>query len=149
MSKTTRSTTTRDASLPALAITYHQVLRDRGWPRATTLSRTDPPVHTHYRQLLNRVFTAAKVRELTPRIEQIIHDLIDGFAGAGVCEFVDALLVHAHGDDDQPLSMGELQDLMHQLITGGFETTTGALATGMWLLLRYPEQTEMLRPSPT
>ena len=41
--------------------------------------------------------------------------------------------------------MDELQDLMHQLITGGFETTTGALATGMWLLLRHPDQLELLR----
>ena len=28
-------------------------------------------------------------------------------------------MVHAHGDDEEPLSMHELQNLMHQLITGG------------------------------
>ena len=58
-------------------------------------------------------------------------------------------LVHAHGDDDEPFTMEELQDLMHQLITGGFETTTAALSTGMWLLLRYPEQQQMLRDDPS
>ena len=58
-------------------------------------------------------------------------------------------LVHAHGDDEQPLTMEELQDLMHQLITGGFETTTAALSTGMWLLLRYPEQQRLLRDDPS
>ena len=58
-------------------------------------------------------------------------------------------LVHSHGDDEEPLSMEELQDLMHQLVTGGFETTTAALSTGMWLLLRYPEQQQMLRDDPT
>jgi len=57
-------------------------------------------------------------------------------------------LVHAHGDDEEPFTMEELQDLMHQLITGGFETTTAALSTGMWLLLRYPEQQQMLRDDP-
>jgi len=41
--------------------------------------------------------------------------------------------------------MEELQDLMHQLITGGFETTTAALRTGLWLLLRYPDQMAKLR----
>lgn len=58
-------------------------------------------------------------------------------------------LVHAHGDDEEPFTMEELQDLMHQLITGGFETTTAALSTGMWLLLRYPDQQQMLRDDPS
>ena len=47
-------------------------------------------------------------------------------------------LVHAHEDEDgvEPLSVAELQNLMHQLVTGGFETTTSALNHGMWLLTR-------------
>jgi len=57
-------------------------------------------------------------------------------------------LVHAHGDDDEAFTMEELQDLMHQMITGGFETTTAALSTGMWHLLRFPEQQQMLRDDP-
>ena len=58
-------------------------------------------------------------------------------------------LVHAHGDDEEPFTMEELQDLMHQLITGGFETTTAALSSGMWHLLRFPEQQQMLRDDPS
>ena len=60
-------------------------------------------------------------------------------------------LVHAHigeGDDDgdaEPLSVAELQNLMHQLITGGFETTTSALNHGMWLLTRRPDIQDRLR----
>jgi len=205
------------------AAEYQRVLTEQGWPRSATLQRTDPPVHTRYRNLLNRVFTMNRVRELTPRIEEIASDLVDRFIGAGRCEFVaefalpmpgrliaeqlglgpddygtfrrwaDAmlllasrqptveeaiaeaaieveaqhflaneiakrrehptddllsLLAHAHGEDEQPLTMGELQDLMHQLVTGGFETTTGAIAKGMWLLLRYPEQQAVLRAQP-
>ena len=53
-------------------------------------------------------------------------------------------LVHAHGDDEEPLSMHELQNLMHQLITGGFETTQSALNHGMWSLVRFPEIAEKL-----
>jgi cytochrome P450 len=52
-----------------------------------------------------------------------------------------SVLVHAHEDEDgaEPLSVGELQNLMHQLVTGGFETTTSALDHGMWLLTRRPD----------
>ena len=57
-------------------------------------------------------------------------------------------LVHAHGDDEAPLTMNELQDLLHQLITGGFETTTSALAKGMWLLLMHPDQLVRVRAEP-
>ena len=48
-------------------------------------------------------------------------------------------MVHAHGDDEEPLSMHELQNLMHQLITGGYETTQSAINHGMWALIRFPE----------
>ena len=136
----------------------------------------------------------ARVKELTPRIEEIATSLVDGFAAAGRCEFVSdfalplpgiliaeqiglspseyktfrrwadamlslaqrpmsvdeavaeaeieveaqhflaeeferrradptddliSLLVNAHGDDEEPFTVQELQDLMHQLITGG------------------------------
>jgi cytochrome P450 len=54
-------------------------------------------------------------------------------------------LVHSHGDDDEPLSMHELQNLMHQLVTGGFETTTNALNHGMWLLTRRPDVQDRVR----
>ena len=54
-------------------------------------------------------------------------------------------LVHAHGDDETPLSMPELQNLMHQLITGGFETTQTAIDHGMWTLIRFPELVQQLR----
>jgi cytochrome P450 len=199
---------------------HRQVFEEKGWIKASTLQRTDPPVHTRYRKLLNRVFTQRRVKELTPRIDEITHDLIDGFIDAGSCEFIadfalplpgiviceqlglpaseyqtfkrwaDAMLamsqraltpeeaveaaeveleaqhhlaaeferrraeptddlisalVHSHGDDEEPLTIEELQDLMHQLVTGGFETTTAALGTAMWLLLRYPDQMALLR----
>jgi cytochrome P450 len=204
-------------------VAYHEALTERGWPRQATLQRTDPPVHSRYRKLLNRVFTPATVREFTPHLEQIAEELVDGFAAAGTCEFVadfalplpgifiaeqlgldranyrtfrrwaDAMLaqanrpltvdealatadieleaqhfladeferrreqpgddlismlVTAHGDDEQPLTMNELQDLMHQLITGGFETTTAALGAGVWLLARHPDQQVLLREQP-
>ena len=192
-----------------------------GWPHVSTLQRTDPPVHSRYRKLLDRVFTIARVRELTPHIDGVVDMLIDRFIDQGECEFdhdfampmpgiiiaeqlgldrdkvatfkrwADAMLgsaraavateeevranakieleaqlfladifenrrkqptddlmsamVHSHGEDEEPLTMSELQNLMHQLITGGFETTQTAINHGMWTLLRYPELQEKLR----
>lgn len=56
-------------------------------------------------------------------------------------------LVHAHEDeaDADPLTVAELQNLMHQLVTGGFETTTSALNHGMWLLTRRPDVQDRVR----
>lgn len=205
------------------SVAYHRELADRGWPRQPTLQRTDPPLHSKYRKLLNRVFTPATVKTFEPMLHEIAVELVDGFAAKGRCEFVAdfalplpgifiaeqlgldrtqyrrfrrwaeamlalnmrkltveeaiaeaeheleaqhflaeefekrrehktddliSLLVHAHGADEEPFTMGEMQDLMHQLITGGFETTTGSLSAGMLLLIQHPEQLALLRERP-
>ncbi|MEP0189881.1 MAG: cytochrome P450 [Erythrobacter sp.] len=202
---------------------YQAVLAEKGWGHIQTLQRTDPPVHGRYRKLLDRVFTASRVKELGPRVDNISEELIGNFADRGSCEFVaeyampfpgiviaeqlgldrskittfkrwgDAMLamatkimteeetrataeieleaqhflaeifedrratpqddlisalVHAHGDDMEPLTIHELQSLMHQLITGGFETTQSAIAHAVWLLVRQPELQEQLYGDP-
>lgn len=224
----------RTARLSESARAAAQVMADRGWVRAQTLQRTDPPVHTHYRRLLGRVFARRNIDALAPRITEIAHELIDAVADAGECDFLNdfalplpgiviceqlgldaaqyprfkrwadamlagaqrsmtvdeaieqaeieldaqhhlaaefearrseprddliSLLVHAHrmpddGDaatestDDEPFTIEELQDLMHQLVTGGFETTTSALTKGLYLLLQHPDQMALLRQRP-
>jgi cytochrome P450 len=201
---------------------HERMLAERGWTPVDTLQRSDPPEHTRYRKLVNRVFTPRRVNnDLLPRVEAITGELIDAFIDRGSCEFVtefaillpgvvmteqlgldrsqvttfrqwvEALLapkmfpltedemvevtevaltaqhhfaavfeerrLHPTGDlmsalanahvegGDEPLTMNELQDLVHQLIAGGFETTATAIAHGMWLLLRNPEQMQLLR----
>lgn len=54
----------------------------------------DPPEHTQYRQALQPLFGPARMKELEPRIREIINQLIDGFADSGRCEFV-AEFAHA------------------------------------------------------
>ena len=196
-----------------------------GWSHVSTLQRTDPPAHDRYRKLLDRVFTIARVKELTPHIDDVVEGLIQTFADRGECEFndefampmpgiiiaeqlgldadkvatfkrwADAMLgaaraavaseeevranaeieleaqlflakvfeerrlhptndlmsamVHSHGEDEEPLTMAELQNLMHQLITGGFETTQTAINHGMWTLIRHPELQSQLRDDNT
>ncbi len=199
------------------------VFSEKGWVKARTLQRTDPPEHTQYRKILGRVFTNRTVERMRPRLEEITNQLIDNFIDQGSCEFVSefalplpgificeqlglpaeeygtfkkwadamlamsqkplspeeatmqaeleveaqhhlakefkkrreepaddliSLIVHAH-EDDEPFTMEELQDLMHQLVTGGFETTTAAISKAMLLLLQYPDQMEKLRSDPS
>ena len=65
-----------------------QYRAENGWERVSTLQRTDPPVHTMYRRLVNRAFTASRIRTMTPYIETCVNDLIDGFIDQGGCDFV-------------------------------------------------------------
>lgn len=205
-------------------VKYQSILEEKGWGHVQTLQRTDPPEHLRYRKLLDRVFTASRVKTLTPFVDDVSGELIDAFIDRGSCEFIseyampfpgiiiaeqlgldrseirtfkkwgDAMLamatkildeeqlrataaieleaqhfladmfeqrrahpqddlisalVHAHGDDMEPLTMHELQNLMHQLITGGFETTQSAVAHAVWLLVRQPELQDMLFEDPT
>jgi cytochrome P450 len=213
----------RSAGVNPVAVAYVKALSERGWARATTLQRTDPPTHTRYRTVLNRVFTPGRVRALKPAIDVIVEELVEPMLKAGRCEFVAdfalplpgmfiaeqlgldrsqyrtfrrwaeamlclanrptmtmdeamveveveleaqrylaaecdkrrsdpgddliSLIVHAHADDE-PFTMNELQDLLHQLVTGGFETTTAGLATAMMLLATHPDQQLLLRERP-
>jgi cytochrome P450 len=61
---------------------------EHGWERVSTLQRTDPPVHTKYRKLINDAFTVKRVRSMTNYIETTVNDLLDRFIDAGRCEFM-------------------------------------------------------------
>jgi cytochrome P450 len=50
------------------------------------LSQVDPPRHTAYRALVERLFTAPVVARLEAHIEFDAQALIDGFVGAGECD---------------------------------------------------------------
>jgi cytochrome P450 len=204
-----------------LGALFQQRLSERGWAHVPTLHQSDPPQHTRYRRLLNRVFSPTVVRQMVPGLERICDELIDGFSDRGRCEFVqefafplpgmvisnalglpreeigtfrrwaDAMLAPAQGlltdedatlryadieaeaqhylaemfearraaptgdlisvlveaadEDEQPLTMPELQNLMQQLITGGYITTADGIAAAMYLLAEDPEQQRRIR----
>jgi cytochrome P450 len=67
---------------------YQSVLKERGWPSVPTLQRCDGERHARHRKLVERVFTPARVRDLTPRLEELSHQIIDRFIDRGECEFV-------------------------------------------------------------
>lgn len=200
---------------------YDEHLEQIGWGHVQTLQRTDPPVHSRYRRLLNRTLTPTIVKGMIPGVERITEELIDAFIDRGECEFIsefafplpgkviaeqiglddsqiamfktwaDAMLAPAQGllmDEesvrhyasleaqaqhylagifeerrenptgdmisalvappeagDAPFTMHELQNLMNQLITGGYTTTADAMGNAMLLLIQHPDQMDLLR----
>lgn len=186
---------------------------ERGFPAIHTLVTNDPPSHTGYRALVDKVFTASFVKNLEPHIAALCDELIDDFIGQGrvdlLREFAVKLpmylitgqlgmpredwqrfkhwsdisieqinptlaperelqitdeliemqqyiwrraqeyerapaetllskLVHVELDGRR-LTPRELIGIMHQLLVAGNETTTNAIATGVWMLLEKPE----------
>ena len=65
-----------------------RIYDERGWQPLDTLISNDPPSHRFYRQLVDRAFTPGKIDELEPRINEIIHELIDQFIDRPEVEFV-------------------------------------------------------------
>lgn len=208
-----------------LGALFNERLAEKGWAHVPTLHQSDPPEHTRYRRLLNKVFSPGRVRQMVPAVERICDQLIDAFIGRGGCEFVsefafplpgiviseqlglasdqigtfrrwaDAMLAPAQGlladedaviryadieaeaqhylanvfedrracptsdlisalvaasdSEERPLSMHELQNLLQQLITGGYITTADAITSAMWLLIENPGQMQRVRADPS
>ena len=55
-----------------------QMYQTAGWVPVPTLHHTDPPLHTRYRRPIERTFTASRVREMTPYIDQVVGELEGG-----------------------------------------------------------------------
>lgn len=58
-------------------------------------------------------------------------------------------LVQARFNDERPLDTHELLSIAEQVLVGGNETTTNAIASGVKLLLENPEQEALLRSDPS
>ena len=65
---------------------------------------SDPPYHTRIRKLMERAFTAHRVKELEPRLHAIVRDLIAEYADQGHCDAV--------ADIAQPLTIRVIVEQM-------------------------------------
>src|SRR5213078_4692907 len=52
-------------------------------PLEMSLINTDPPRHRQLRTLVTQAFTPRTVAQLTPRITEIVHDLLDKVVAKG------------------------------------------------------------------
>lgn len=70
--------------------TYASRARIKEDPAEYTIQSTDPPEHTRLRKLINRAFTAERVKVLEPRIAEICGTLIDALPERGPVDFMKA-----------------------------------------------------------
>ncbi len=70
-----------------------RIFAEKGFARPQCLQRNDPPQHGRFRKLVDRAFTASRVRELTPYIDQVVADLIDAMPVDEPVDFVRAFAV--------------------------------------------------------
>jgi len=58
---------------------------------AQHMLNSDPPQHTRLRKLVTKAFTARRVEQLRPRIQQITDELLDAAAGQAEVDLIEAL----------------------------------------------------------
>ncbi|WP_129842218.1 cytochrome P450 [Streptomyces sp. RFCAC02] len=63
---------------------------ERGAGVMTHLLNIDPPDHTRLRRLVSAAFTPRRVAAFEPRVRELAHRLVDGFAGRGEADLIDA-----------------------------------------------------------
>lgn len=196
-----------------------EVYAQRGWDRMAPLS-INPPDHREYRKLVDHHFSAVGSESNTEQIQSVIDSLIDGFAGDGRADIMEAFalplpvrmitsilgfpdddlerlkawssawvlpfaggltdeqhvwvaeqvvefqayiqdrldakraqpgddvlskLAAARFRDERPLTDPEIISIIDHLYIGGNETTTFALTSALWILLREPGLYERVR----
>jgi cytochrome P450 len=60
-----------------------------------------------------------------------------------------SMIVNASIDGEKPLDNAECLSMISQILVAGNETTSASLTEGMWLLIRHPEQYELVRRNPS
>ncbi|WP_369386688.1 cytochrome P450 [Streptomyces sp. CG1] len=79
------SSDVRDASDPRLIEQLPEFERES---MTSSMLRSDPPDHTRLRRLVSKAFTARRVAELRPRIQEITDRLLDAVVPAGRADLV-------------------------------------------------------------
>jgi len=88
--------------------------------------------------------SAKKYAEVEAEAQHYLAKLFEERRANPNDDILSALLADS-AEGDEPLTMPELQNLMNQLITGGYTTTADSIANAMLLLIENPDQMELLR----
>jgi cytochrome P450 len=67
--------------------TIDEIYETHGILPMNTLTVSDPPLHTFHRSLVDKAFTAARVRQMEDYLQSIIDGMIDSFIGKSECDF--------------------------------------------------------------
>ncbi len=64
-----------------------KAIMSQGFPFVDTLLTADPPLHAHYRRLVNLAFSSPRVNAMEDKIRAIATRLLDAFGARGECDF--------------------------------------------------------------
>ena len=67
---------------------YEEIVERDGWTFDQALNSADPPDHRRSRRYLDSVLKKSVVRDMKPRIQDVVDMLIDRFIDQGECDFV-------------------------------------------------------------
>jgi cytochrome P450 len=76
---------------------YQKLLEKEGWRNVPTLNRCDGDRHRKYRGLVDRVFTAKRVKAMYPELLALCDEIMDEFCERGECEFVNDFALQLSG----------------------------------------------------
>lgn len=65
-----------------------RIFAEDGFARPQCLQRNDPPQHGRFRKLVDRAFTAGRVKALGPYIEDVVRDLVDALPVGEPVDFI-------------------------------------------------------------
>lgn len=64
-----------------------EIYRTRGFLPMNTLTVADPPLHTFHRSLVEKAFTASRVKQMEDYLQNTVDTMIDRFIARGTCDF--------------------------------------------------------------
>lgn len=65
----------------------NEIYETQGFLPMNTLTVSDPPLHTFHRSLVDKAFTASRVRQMEDYLQSTIDGMIDAVAARGECDF--------------------------------------------------------------
>ena len=112
---------------------------NEGWIPLASCSTSDPPQHTRVRAFLEPLFTARRVREITPLIDRTVSQLLDGLADRREIEFVQ--------DFSHPLPMIVIAELIGVPTTdlARFKAWSDAIVEPFSMMVSHERELECAR----
>jgi cytochrome P450 len=115
------------------------LFREKGWLVADVLSQVDPPRHTQFRAIVERLFTGPIVKRMETYIEAEVDRLIDAFIDTGEVDFYRQFAV--------PLPLGLIADQLGvpREDMEKFELWSGAIVETLGIMLSEERKLECTR----